>query len=127
MPGAGGKRRPDRVRAGIDVSNAVVHTVADGLNGSGAVIQYSIYRAPDAAAMRVFFQRYAGYRNVPNLGDAAAAYPPGTTPITILDVRKGRNNLDFNIVGGRNYTPLPVQQNDALYVAVARAILARLP
>jgi len=112
---------------GINVSNARVETVADSLNGSGAVIQYSIYQAPDAAAMRTFFQRYAGYRTVPNLGDAAAAYPSGTTSITILDVRKGRNNLDLNIVGGRNYQQPPPAQNEALYLAVARAILSRLP
>jgi hypothetical protein len=112
---------------GIKVSNAIVHTVADGLNGSGAVIEYSVYQATDAAAMRTFFQRYAGYRTVPNLGEAAAAFPPGTTPITILDVRKGRNSLDLNIVGGRNYRQPPQQQNDALYVAVARAIVANLP
>jgi len=112
---------------GIDVSNARVETVADSLNGSGAVIQYSVYRAPDAASMRTFFQRYAGYRVVPNLGEAAAAFPSGTTPITILDVRQGRYNLDFNIVGGRNHKPLPVEQNDALFVAVAQALLAKLP
>jgi hypothetical protein len=112
---------------GVDVSNARVQTVADDLNGSGAVIQYSIYRAPDAAAMRVFFQRYAGNRNVPNLGEAASAYPPGTTPFTVLDARKGRNTLEMNIVGGRLYKPLPTPQTNALYIAVARAILAELP
>lgn len=116
-----------RYAPGINVSNGRVETVADSLNGSGLVIQYSIYQAPDAAAMGTFFQRYTGYRNVPNLGDAAAAFPPGTTPITILDARKGRNSLDLSIVGGRLYKQLPAPQNNALYVAVARAILAKLP
>ncbi len=112
---------------GIDVSNARVETVADSINGSGAVIQYSIYRAPDAAAMRAFFQRYAGYRAVPGLGEAAAAYPPGTSPITILDARKGRDSLEVTIVGGLHHEQLPVRQNDALFVAVAQSILAQLP
>jgi hypothetical protein len=38
-----------------------------------------------------------------------------------------RSSLELNIVGGRNYQRLPVQQNDALFVAVAQAILAKLP
>jgi hypothetical protein len=112
---------------GIDVSNGRVETVADSLNGSGAVIQYSIYRARDAAAMRAFFQRYAGYRTVPNVGDATAAYPPGTSPITILDSREGRFGLEVSIPRGPHATPLTSAQSDAQFVAVARAILAKLP
>ena len=112
---------------GIDVSNGRVETVADSLNGSGAVIQYSVYRAPDAAAMRAFFQRYAGYRTVPNVGDAAFAYPPGTSAITIFDARKGRFGLEVTIPGAAHATPLSTQQNDARFVAVATAILSQLP
>ncbi|HEX4490171.1 MAG TPA: hypothetical protein VH914_03110 [Acidimicrobiia bacterium] len=112
---------------GIDVSNGRVETVADSLNGSGAVIQYSVYRAPDAAAMRAFFQRYAGYRTMPDVGDAAVAYPPGTSPITIFDARKGRFGLEVTIVGGAHATPLPAPQSNARFVAVAKAIVAKLP
>jgi hypothetical protein len=111
---------------GIDVSNARVSTVADNLT-TGAVIQYSIFRAPDAAAMRAFFRGYVRYRPVPKLGEEALALPAGAFPIGTLDVRKGRNNLDLSIPRGAQYRQLSTAQNDALFVGVANAILAKLP
>jgi hypothetical protein len=111
---------------GIDVSNARVLTVADNLT-TGAVIQYSIYRAQDAAAMRTFFRRYVGYKPVPHVGEQAVALPVGAFPIGTLEVRKGRNNLDLSIPRGAQYKEPPAAQNDAMFVAVANAILAKLP
>ncbi len=123
--GNGGK---SNFAPGLNISNARVETFADLLNGGpGAVIQYSVYRAGDAAAMQTFFRRYVGYRAVPNLGDEAVALPPGASfPIGTLDVRQGRDNLELSIVRGGGGPPLSKQQSDAIYLAIAKVILGRL-
>lgn len=108
---------------GIDVSNARVETVASIEHG-GAILQYSIYRARDAAAMQAWFHLYDTYPVVADVGSAAHALRQGTSPMSNLYVRKGRESLDLGIVLVNS--TLSPQQHDALFVAVAKVILARM-
>ena len=109
----------------INISNGRVETVAPIIGHGGAVIQYAIYRAPDAAAMKAWFHRYYDpYPAVAGVGHEAHALRQGAGPISNLYVRNGRESLDLNIV--REHQTLSPSQQEALFVAVAKVILARM-
>ena len=113
---------------GIDISNARIETVVDSLTSEGVYIQFSVYRAADAAAMKTFFRRYVGYAPIAGLGDEAVVNPPNpTAPIAILEVRKGKHDLELSIGRGLNARIRSKQESDALLLAFAKVILARLP
>ena len=115
-------------RAGINISNARVDTIADILKGTGAAIQYSIYRAHDTNSMDTFLHEYDRYLPFPELGPNAktlTAVSPTRPLLYGLDIRKNLQMLDISLVDPHAATN-PTQYNAKL-IAVAKTILGRMP
>ncbi len=122
-----------QMRAGIDVSNGRVETIAGITDPGYRAIQYSIFRCRTKAIAVAYLNGYFHYSAMPNIGDRAIAAPTDPKyPISSVVVLKGRDILDINIVRGAvgpgtNATTISKQRSDKELIAVARTILSRLP
>ena len=111
----GGKRA---YAPGVDVSNAA-STAASG----HIIVQYSVFRASDAASMTAYWHNYDAERLVPGLGDQVRAHIDTGQGWYELYVLKALEVLRLKVdVVGATRTADQVNQ---MYRAIAQAITAR--